>query len=318
MAKPQLLVGDIGGTNARFAVAEPGGAVRDVEILAVAEHESFDAALRQYLKGLGERPAAFSVASAGIRRGDTVHLTNAPWSLGESALCTEFGFEQVCIFNDFEAQARFAGTLKDQGCLILKEGTPIEGAPVLTVGPGTGFGQAVYLPGNPGRVAATEGGHRLMPVRDARELRLFERVSEEQGYPAILEEALSGRGIVNFYRVLIDDRGEVARCATPPEITSAALDAPGTERDAVLWFLDMLACAAADACFSTGARGGVVISGGITPRLVPLLKAFDFASAFARPGVLHDYLAQVPVRLVTEPHAALYGAASLMHDRAGH
>ncbi|GGY43748.1 glucokinase [Parvularcula lutaonensis] len=314
MADGELLVGDIGGTNARFAISCPDGSLRDVQVLAVADHKNFDDVLRAYVDQLDKVPKTLCVASAGAIKGDTIHLTNAPWSLGENALATQFGFSAVRLINDFQAQARFAGMMPPDAGITLKEGTPMEGAPVLTVGPGTGFGQALFIPGHPPKVIATEGGHRLLPVRNERELRLYERLKKKMGHPPILEDILSGRGIVNIYEAVVLDAGETPEPVEPPAVTKAALEGPGHAREAILWFIDYLACAAADACVCTGARGGVAVSGGIMPRLKDLLPHANFAGTFARPGILRDYLADVPVRLVTDPYAALYGAAAVMRD----
>ncbi|MEM9838579.1 MAG: glucokinase [Pseudomonadota bacterium] len=318
MADREVLVGDIGGTNARFAVSQPDGTLRDVKVLKVEDFSQFDKALAHYIEALSERPSVLCIASAGAKRGDEVHLTNAPWSLGESALGRQFGFAAVRIINDFEAQARFAGSMEPSDGFPLKSGKPVPGAPVLTVGPGTGFGQALFVPGHgpssSHQVVATEGGHRLLPVRTDRELALFKRLEAKLGCPPILEEALSGRGIVNLYHSLMQDRGEEPYPIEPPAITEAALAGPGAERDTLLWFLELLACAAADACFATGARGGVVVSGGIVPRITDLIEEADFAGHFARDGILSEYLADVPVTLITEPYAALYGTADHLRD----
>ena len=247
-----------------------------------------------------------------------MHLTNADWTLGEKALGQRFGFAAVRIINDFEAQARVAGRMCPSDGLVIKPGVPVPGTPVLTVGPGTGFGQAIFIPGHgpghPHQVVATEGGHRLLPVRDERELRLFQRLNARLGHPPILEEALSGRGIVHLYSSLMEDRGHGPQVAEPPAITEAALAGPGDARDTMFWFLDILACACADAALATGARAGVVISGGILPRLKPLLPEANFAATFARPGILEDYLTAIPVTMITEPYAALYGTGDLMRD----
>ncbi|MCQ8185758.1 glucokinase [Parvularcula maris] len=314
MADGELLVGDIGGTNARFAVSAPDGSLRDIQVLQVAAHRSFDEALSAYLNGLEKRPRALCIASAGALQGDTIHLTNAAWTLGETALGTKFGFAGVRLLNDFQAQARFAGDMTTGEGEVIKDGTPVEGAPVLTIGPGTGFGQSLFVPAKPPRVIATEGGHRLLPVRNDRELALYEFMAERLGHEPILEDALSGRGIANLFEACVLAEGKTPAPTEPAEVTASALNEEGPARQAVLWFLDLLALAAADACLATGARGGVAISGGIVPRLMPLLDRKSFSETFARPGILKQYLSDIPVRMVTDPYAALRGAACLMRD----
>ena len=314
MAERDLLVGDIGGTNARFAVAHPDGALSHVKVLQVADHRHFDDALASYIDQLEIVPESLCIASAGARQGDEIVLTNAPWRLGEGALGTRFGFRVVRLINDFQAQARFAGDRTASSGLEIKPGSPMDGAPVLTVGPGTGFGQSLFLPGDPPRILATEGGHRLLPVRSERELRLFRRLAERLGHQPILEDALSGRGLVHLYEAVTLDAQGTYEPVEPPAVTEAALAGSGAAREAVLWFLDILASACADACVASGARGGVAISGGITPRLLDVLDREAFAATFARDGVLQNYLTEVPVWMVTDPYAALHGAAAMIRD----
>ncbi|MEE4213291.1 MAG: ROK family protein [Parvularcula sp.] len=315
MAEATLLVGDIGGTNARFALAEPGGELRDVEVMPVAAYETFEDALAHYLSTADCQPAALCIASAGMMKNDFIAMTNAPWAFGADALRERFGFKLVSLVNDFQAQARFGGELPEGSFEELKGGTPVAGTPVLTVGPGTGFGQALSVPGKPPKIIATEGGHRLMLVRNGAELRLCERLQERLGHFPIIEETLSGRGLLNLYEATVLEEGGTPDVVEPPAITAAALAGDGAARRAVLWFFDILACAAADAAFSTGARGGIAISGGIVPRFHSLLPEIPFAESFTREGPLTPYLADLPVWLVTDPFAALKGAACLMRDK---
>jgi glucokinase len=315
MAESTLLVGDIGGTNARFALAEPGGTLRDVEVMPVAAYRHFEDALGQYLATADVKPDALCIASAGMMKNDFITMTNAPWAFGADALRERFGFELVSLVNDFQAQARFGGDLPEGSFLELKSGTSVPGTPVLTVGPGTGFGQALSVPGTPPKIIATEGGHRLMLVRNALELELFERLQSRLGHMPIIEETLSGRGLVNLFEAVILARGDTPDEVEPPAITEAALAGEGPAREAILWFFDILAVACADAAYATGARGGIAISGGIVPRFRALLPEIPFAESFDRHGLLTSYLADIPVWLVTDPYAALKGAACLMRDR---
>ncbi|MEM9811020.1 MAG: glucokinase, partial [Pseudomonadota bacterium] len=165
--------------------------------------------------------------------------------------------------------------------------------------------QALWIPGAPPCVLSTEGGYRSFPISSERDRALADKLGQQLGYPPVLEDVVSGRGLSRL-AALLSGGPEV-----PPETLSAqALKSPGTARDAVFWFIELLARAAADACFSTGARGGVVISGGIVPRFAPLLSDANFRHHFVRPGPLAPYLGQVPVRLVTNTTAALIGAAA--------
>ena len=305
MAKSFCLVGDIGGTHARFAVADHKGGLTDIVHLKVKDFGTAEDALDHYLRGLAERPQELCLASAGKRTGDRIELTNAHWSLSESGLRSRFGFAKAKLINDFEALAHGVQAMTREHLLEVKKGDPAPGSPLVCLGPGTGFGQAIILPGSPARVIATEGGFRLLPVRTERDRALYLQLEKAQGRPPILEEVLSGRGLVHLYFAL----GGSDTSITPAHVTQLALVEPGCERDAVHWFFEHLASAASDACLMTGAWGGVIIGGGVVPRLTSLLDREAFAATFARSGSMQGQLDRVPVHLITDSNAALLGAS---------
>ncbi|MEM7740419.1 MAG: glucokinase [Pseudomonadota bacterium] len=307
MAKAGLLVGDVGGTNARFAVATPNGELADIMRVEVRDFATSDEALEHYLDGLSEPPSELCIASAGKRSGDRVTLTNAHWSLAEGALQSRFGFTKAKLVNDFEALAVGAAGLPTQQMVEVQAGTAMAPAPRLCLGPGTGFGQALLLQGTPPQVISTEGGFRLLPTRTERDRKLYQRLETILGEPPILEEAVSGRGLVQLLAALRDE----AQTIDPPALTDAALKGPGDERDAVLWFFDLLATAAADAAVMLGAWGGVIIGGGVVPRLISLLDHGAFRTTFARPCQMQEQLAAVPIHVLNDGTAALRGAAVL-------
>jgi len=305
MAEPQTLVGDIGGTHARFALAGPDGRLSNVTTYNVGDFETADDAVEQFIRTLGASPKNLCLASAGKRQGDAVALTNAHWVLSESGLQKRFGFFASKLINDFEALAIGAAALELDQLEEVKAGALKPEAPRLCLGPGTGFGQALVLPGSEPHVIATEGGFRLLPVRTERDHALYHRLEKELGFPPILEEALSGRGLVHLLAAI---KGKT-QSIDPKDVTAAALAGPGDEREAVLWFFELLATAAADACLMTGAWGGVLIGGGVVPHLIDLLDRDTFGETFMRPCAMQEQLAQVPIHLITDGSAALRGAA---------
>ncbi|MEO1657098.1 MAG: glucokinase [Pseudomonadota bacterium] len=306
MADPKILVGDVGGTHARFALADAGGTLSEAQTFEVQDFKRAEDALEQYISAVSVRPTRLCIASAGKRRGDEITLTNAHWVLGEAALTKRFGLEKSSLVNDFEALALGAASLPADGLIEVQAGARKLNAPRLCLGPGTGFGQAVILPGTPAQVIATEGGFRLLPVRTERDQVLYRWLEAELGRTPILEEALSGRGLVHLLGAL---RGQPL-AITPPELTAAALAGPGDEREAVRWFFEILATAAADACLMTGAWGGVLIGGGVVPRLASLLDRDAFSTVFARPCQMQGQLKDVPIHIITDGTAALRGAAA--------
>ncbi|MEO1041946.1 MAG: glucokinase [Pseudomonadota bacterium] len=305
MANARLLVGDVGGTNARFAVAAADGTLSDLMRLEVRDFAASDDALAHYLESLSDQPSELCIASAGRRTGDRVTLTNAHWSLAEGTLRRRFGFTKAKLVNDFEALAMGAASMPCTQMIEIQKGKVAAEAPRLCLGPGTGFGQALLLEGTPPRVISTEGGFRLLPTRTERDRRLYERLETTLGQPPILEEAISGRGLVQLLAAIRGDEQDI----DPPALTEAALKGSGDERDAVLWFFDLLATAAADAAVMLGAWGGVIIGGGVVPRLMSLLDRDVFSAAFARPCQMQEQLAAVPIHVLNDGTAALKGAA---------
>ncbi|MEM9810220.1 MAG: glucokinase, partial [Pseudomonadota bacterium] len=140
MVDGALLVGDIGGTHARFAVAEADGRLRDIMVLRVADYRTFADALAAYVQTQSSAPQAACLALAGVVENGQVTVTNSGWVVHAEAIEKQHGFTKVHLINDFEAQAYFAGAMTAHSYLTLKDGKPVATAPLLVMGPGTGFG----------------------------------------------------------------------------------------------------------------------------------------------------------------------------------
>jgi glucokinase len=312
------LVADIGGTNARFALVDGHGRPRAQRTLAVADHRTFEEALDAYLGGLDERPEVACFAVAGPASGDRVAFTNSPWVVDGSDTETRYGLRRCLVVNDFQAVSRFAPIAGEADTVVLKDGTPVEGAPVLTIGPGTGLGQGLLVPTRHGPVTiATEGGHVLLAAADEQEAALIAIMARRLGRAVTAEDAVSGPGLVLLFEAVCQVEGLPAEPTMAPRISEAALAGEGPARRTVKAFCRFLATTASNACFATGARGGVVIAGGVLPRLLPLVEGSGFAERFEGTGKMRAYTAAVSVRLLTSGEAALRGAAALLEDAVG-
>jgi len=315
MAKP-ILVADIGGTNARFALAEviQGKICVDrPQNFRAEDFETVRDAADAYLEAVGIRPEEACFAMAGPVGGDELSFSNSHWSLKCSEFQKAMSLSRFDVVNDFYALAAGVGFLSEDALLAVRKGQGDANAPTLVIGPGTGLGQALIVPTSSGqKVISTEGGHVSFAPRTEREIAVLQFIARE--HPRVsVERLLSGRGLVNIHRALcvLADKPRVSLQAN--EITAAAIE--GTypiAMEAVAMFCEVLGRVAGDAVLSTGARAGVVLGGGILPKIQDLFLASKFEDRFLDKGRMKSYVEPVPVQMVTGEGAALYGAASVL------
>lgn len=316
-APRKALVADIGGTNARLAIA-------DLDTLQLSGSASFRCAefpsphalAAAYLDGVAERPVAAAVAVAAPVVGDRVQLTNSPWSFGADELRTAIGFDMLLVLNDFEALAHVLPQLMPNDLHQIGGGTPVERATKVVLGPGTGLGVASLAWSPAGWVAmASEGGHASFAVEDAREFAMLERLVAGRERLSV-ERVVSGPGLADIYRVLTELQGRSAPPLQAADVVQRALAGGDImAREALDRFAIWLGRFAGDAALFLGARGGVYLGGGIAPRMVEVLSGGAFRRAFEAKGRMASYLAPVPVYAIVARDAALKGAAAALLAR---
>ena len=161
------VIGDIGGTNARFAVAE-NGRYRDLLHVEVRKFASLHDALAEYLKGLppASRPVSEgAIAVAGPVLGDRVALTNFAWSFSVSELKKSLGLTSLAVVNDFAATAMAVPHLPEGDRFLVGPACPQAVGPIGIIGPGTGLGMSALIPnGREWVLVAGEGGHATLPA----------------------------------------------------------------------------------------------------------------------------------------------------------
>ena len=323
-AKPVTgLVGDVGGTHARFAVARVTGgvvALDDPVTFRAADYPTGDAALSAYLAQLGaaDRPRYAVVAAAGpIDDGAVIFTNNPAWSFSERGVAKVGGFGKALLINDFTAQALALEHLKAKDCRRLgPAGRRPKRGTMVVLGPGTGFGAAARV--DDGQVRATsttEGGHSGFSPGDDVEVEILRRLMLRFGRVSI-ERVLSGPGLLNLYQTLAEIRGEPTSCTAPDEITRHGLAGEALCKLALERFCAILGSVAGDFALTYGARGGVYVSGGIAPDIFDFLSASDFRRRFEAKGRMSDYLKPIPTQVVVNPHSALIGAASQLAELA--
>jgi len=309
------IVGDIGGTNARFAItwlASPRPEVFWPQNLICADYGGLEQALDRYLQSLdlGRRPREIALAVAGPVADGAAVMTNCPWSVSETGLRAR-GFESACVINDYAALGLAVTDLPPSALRDL--GPPVEAdpnQPIAVLGAGTGFGAAIVNRAD-GRtnVLVTEAGHIGFAPTDEIELELVRIAAARYGRVSV-ERFLSGPGLRELYSGLAAIHGAPMRAPSSETITRLALG--GEDElcvETVQRFCSIYGAVAGDIALAAGARGGVLLAGGIAPRILPLLRQSRFRAAFEAKGRLSDYVRGVPTRVVVQDHTALVGAA---------
>ncbi len=315
---------DVGGTHARFAIAETAnGRVARLDepvTLRTADHASFQTAWAAFGERLGRPlPRAAGIAVASPVRGDVIRLTNNPWVIRPALIPERLGVDAYVLINDFGAVGHAVAQVPaDELLHLCGPDGPLPPVGVTTVcGPGTGLGVAQVFRHDAGyHVLETEGGHidyaPLDGIEDAivRRLRpLYTRVSAER--------ICSGPGIVTIYETLAALEGRNAPARDDRAIWTEALD--GTDPIALAAldrFCLALGAVAGDLALAQGANG-VVIAGGLGLRLKDRLLRSGFAERFVAKGRFQGMMADLSVKIITHPQPGLFGAAAAFAQRHG-
>ncbi len=308
-----VLIGDIGGTNARFAIivdsyAEP----KMFPVVQTADFENIDEAIQaSVLDKTSLQPKSAVLAVAGPIDGDEIDLTNCPWVVRPKKMIEGLGISEIIVLNDFEAQALAISALKEDARTQIGGGVIREGASRAVLGPGTGLGVAglvrarnMWIP------VAGEGGHIDIGPRTDRDYAIWPHLATIEGRVSG-EQILCGRGLINLYRAICAVKSVEPSLDTPQAITEAAINRMDAEAvEAVDLFATYLGRIAGDIALIFMARGGVFIGGGIFQRLIPVIKKDHVRAAFEDKAPHTDLMREIPLYVVTEPLAALAGLAT--------
>ncbi|TBR14588.1 MAG: glucokinase [Lysobacter sp.] len=311
------LVADIGGTNARFALADldlSGTPLRDVQTLRCADFASLQHACEHYLAMVGARPAQAAIAVACPVNTDEIRLTNRAWSFSRNELERVLGLDRLLMLNDFGAVAwAIPGLQPDDVVHLYGPATLPAPSPITVIGPGTGLGVALLVDdaARGWRVIETEGGHATFaPVIE--EERLIARWLDSLHGRTSNERVLCGTGLAQIDAVIRQpDRpaGVAPVLRDPAEVVSLALEGfDASARRALARFCAILGGVCGDAALMHGARS-VMIAGGIVPRFVPFLRSSAFRERFLAKGRFAAYLESVAIHVVTHAQPGLLGAA---------
>ncbi|MBE0464617.1 MAG: glucokinase [Halomonadaceae bacterium] len=318
MSRPAL-IGDIGGTNARFALVTPGQtAPQQIINLPCADYPGVVEAAQDYLNQVGatgnNAPTEACLAFACPVHAEQVKMTNNHWQFLKSEVQQALNLSLFKVINDFTAQALGIPHVPEQDLVEVKAGTTQAHASRLVIGPGTGLGVAGVFPGVHAWIPLpTEGGHVTFAPTDTYERKLLDELHKHYSRVSV-ERMLCGQGIVDLYAAHCALDGVASGFTTAAEVTQAANQGDEIACRTLLRFLKILGDVCGDATLTMGARGGVYLCGGIIPRLLDWLPKSELCSAFIDKGRMGSYNVDIPIWVVTAPWTGLLGAAEALHN----
>lgn len=307
---PRLL-GDIGGTHARFAVqASAAAPLTEPRALRCREYAGPVEAIEAYLADTRlPRPrwAAFGIATA--LHGDRIDMTNHSWTFSVSEMRARLAAGRVLFINDFTALALALPALGADEVIRVGGGTAVAGSAIGVLGPGTGLGVSGLLPGINGYLPITgEGGHVTLAASTAREAALIEEMHQDFDHISA-ERVLSGSGLSLLHKAISALAGQPNAHFEPPEILETGLQGSCPScRETLEVFCAILGTVAADVALTIGARGGVYIGGGLVQRLGSFFQASGFRARFESKGRFSNYLAAIPTFAIAAPWPGIVGA----------
>jgi glucokinase len=321
-----LLAGDIGGTKTQlglFYFQDNHPVLLKEGTFVSANYAGLAPLVTEFLKGqnMAVQGACFGVAGP-VREG-RADLTHLPWVVDERQLASALSIDRVVVINDLMTIAEAIPWLAPQDLFTLNVGTPNPGGTMAVIAPGTGLGEAFVIRDGDTtyRVAPSQGGHTDFAPNTSLEMDLLQYLRPQAGHVSY-ENVCSGLGIRNLYRFLKETgqsavpswfEEQLAGCPDPtPLIIEAALNADRScpiARDTLELFLSILGAEAGNLALKVLATGGVFLGGGIPPRILPALRKGPFLISFFAKGPMSPLMTGIPVHVILNRQAALFGAA---------
>ena len=317
-----VLAGDIGGTKTRLALFQTDGAHLECigeHEYASREHDSLDSIIADFNERHKQQPAAACFGIAGPVRNNTVDVTNLPWEISATELGLRFRIDRVALLNDLEATALGIVALDADDFHTLNHGTADPAGNAAIIAAGTGLGEAgLCHDGSRYRPFATEGGHTDFSPGDETEIALLCYLQRQYEHVS-WERLLSGPGLVRIHAYLCQARqqdlpdwllNEQQDGDPAAAIATAARTASDSVcRETLRLFIRLYGREAGNLALKTMATGGLYLGGGIAPKILDQLDGGDFMDTFCAKGRMRPLLESMPVKVILNDRAALYGAA---------
>jgi len=315
-----ILIGDIGGTNARFRVLKDHDSLPvDFPHTKTKDYASIDEAIVDVvLKEGGVQPRTVMLAAAGPITPDGLDLTNCHWNIKPTKQFDSIGVTKVILFNDFDAQAMAlphfsSDQLETIGDAKLNDEQSVQTKAVL--GPGTGLGVAALLrAGDQWVTMGGEGGHVDLGPRSAREADIWENLERFEGRVSA-ESIICGSGLLNLFNAICKTDSVPTKLSTPSEVSASGMESSNPQAvEALEIFCATLGRVAGDLALTTMAKGGVYLGGGIAAKILPFIAASGFRAAFEDKAHHSELLKAIPTHVVTAEVAALDGLAAFARE----
>ena len=306
---PRLL-GDVGGTGARFAwIAAAGAPLIPLASAPGPPPTSLEAAIRAGLEANGlPLPAACGLGIAAVVGGDSVAMTNRDWTFSIAGLQRSLGVERLLVLNDFAALGHAIDGLLPGDFRRVGGGGSVADANVALLGPGTGLGVGGRVRTTEGwAVLVGEGGHATLAAGDERESELLAVLRRRLGHVSA-ESVLSGPGMANLHAAVCELDGRPFEPLGAPRIVAAA-DTDPSCAETLRQFFAFLGAFAGDLALTLGAEGGVYVAGGIVARLGAAIDRSAFRERFEAKGRRRGYVERIATAVILDtPALALRGA----------
>lgn len=317
-----ILAGDIGGTKSLLAFFAPGGNPRDARherSLPSRNYPGLGEVVKDFLASARERADLACFGVPGPVVGGRCETPNLPWVVETRELSAQLGCP-VVLLNDLEATGYGVATLRADEFWTLSEGKPNPEGNAALIAPGTGLGEAIlFWDGREFRPRASEGGHADFAPRNALEIELLQYLLKQFDHVSY-DRVISGKGLKSVYEFLRDTgraeesarlRDELTKANDAAAVISQAALEKRSElcvRALDLW-VSVFGAEAGNLALKALATAGVYLGGGIAPKILPKLKDGTFLTAFLDKGRLSSVVGRMPVRVILNDKAALYGAA---------
>lgn len=326
----KLLVADIGGTNARFAYKDDvSNELSNFSYLKCTDFENIFDAIKYYQEENNLHIKNMSIAVASTTKHDAIKFTNNHWNFKQSEVFEYFKLDKLIFINDFVAQSLCFSTfykdltidpsLNNKTALnnnldIVRPGIPIKKAPLLVTGPGTGLGVCTLLNLDGSSIAIEgEGGHSSFAPNSDIEVELLQFLRKKYDHVSN-ERIVSGSGIEEIFKFILSRQGKQSSKMKAPEIGEKALLGELDALNSVKLMFSILGTIVSSVILINGAQGGVILSGGITPKLHKIFKESNFEKNLLNKGRRYNYIKDVPIWLTKDNNNGLKGALNAIDN----
>ncbi|MDA9674223.1 glucokinase [Alphaproteobacteria bacterium] len=326
----KLLVADIGGTNARFAYKDDvSNELSNFSYLKCTDFENIFDAIKYYQEENNLDIKNMSIAVASTTKHDAIKFTNNHWNFQQSKVFEHFKLDKLIFINDFVAQSLCFGsfykdltidplinkkTALNNNLYIVRSGIPIITAPLLVTGPGTGLGVCTLLNLNSSSIAIEgEGGHSSFAPNSDIEVELLQFLRKKYDHVSN-ERIVSGSGIEEIFNFMLSRQGKQSSEMNAPEIGEKALLGELDALNSVKLMFSILGTIVSSVILINGAQGGVILSGGITPKLYKIFQESNFEKNLLNKGRRYNYIKDVPIWLTKDNNNGLKGALNAIDN----